>query len=118
MRLGAGVEPEPGRHGAAGAALRGGRLPHRAAGGGRARRTDQGGLSDQAEREPGRARHERGGPAGADDPPPAAGSIGPPAAPGHPTERQGPHPDGAPRAAAENTRGSCRRSDEAIAQGF
>ena len=79
--LAGGAGPEPGRHGAAGAALRGRHLPHRAAGGGGDRGADEGGLSDRAEREPGGAGDERGRAARAEDPSPATGSADPPAAP-------------------------------------
>ena len=104
-RPGGGTGPEPGGHGAAGAALRGGHLPHRAAGGGRDRGADQGGVSDRAEREPGGAGDERGRAARAEDPAPAARPAGPPAPPDRPGEREGSQPDGPPRAAAAS---ACR----------
>lgn len=105
-RLGAGAGPEPGRHGAAGAALCGRHLPRRAARGGRDRGADQGGFSDRAEREPGGAGDERGSAAWAEDPPPATGSAGPPAAPDRAREPQGSQSHGPTRTAAASACGA------------
>lgn len=117
-RPGEGAGPEPGRHDAAGSALRGGHLPYRTAGSGRDRGTDEGGLSDRAQREPGGAGDEPSHAARAEDPAPAARPAGPPAPPDRPAQREDPQPDGAPRAAAAGARGSDHGGDEGQRRSF